>query len=195
MVATEMDPYTHCAAIIIITSDDPQAHQLSTIVTNSLLVLDMLSSGDFSTKKIARIASNVLRYVLLHRSIGFHYLTFLLLFRGRATDLAAADFKKSKGSASKQCNEDQGHPQDPKHMEGHYSASGEQNWNGKSKHAPLPIAKPPANSAKPSYQSLPENALQGEMLDPDTMMREQFCQVITYQFLLQAVEANANIDE
>jgi len=70
-IATEMDPYTHCAAIVISTSDDPQARQLSTIVTNSSLVLDVLSSGDFSTKKIARIASDALRCVPLLRVVGF----------------------------------------------------------------------------------------------------------------------------
>ena len=79
-------------------------------------MLDVLSSGDFSTKKITRVASDALRYGPLHRIIDFHYL-ILLLFRGRAADLAAADFKKSKGSAPKQRNEDKGQPQDPKHKE------------------------------------------------------------------------------
>ena len=64
-IATQMDPDTHCAAIIISTSDDPQARQLSTIVTNSALVLDVLKSGEFSMKKITRVASNAIRFVLL----------------------------------------------------------------------------------------------------------------------------------
>jgi len=167
-------------------------------------VLDVLSLGDFSTKKITRVAGDALRYGLLHRIIDFHYL-ILLLFRGRAADLAAADFKKSKGSAPKQRNEDKGQPQDPKHKEVRPSTSGEQIQNGKSKHAPPPLAKPPADGAKPPRQtnatpsgaqpSLPDGALQGETMDPDTMTKEQFRQVVARQFLLQAIAANATADE
>ena len=68
-----MDPHTHCAAIIISTSDDPQARQLSGVVTNSSLIVDLLDLGEFNIKKITRIASDLLRWVL------FRYLFDLYL--------------------------------------------------------------------------------------------------------------------
>src|SRR6266700_3485065 len=92
-IATQMDPDTHCAAIIISTSDDPQARQLSTIVTNSALVLDVLKSGEFSVKKITRVASDAIRFALLS-SFLFNLLTERL--RGRAAELAAINFKKGR---------------------------------------------------------------------------------------------------
>ena len=129
----------------------------------------------------------------------------MLLSRGRAADLAAGDFKKCKGKAPKPPNEDNGQPQDPKHKEVRPSASGEQSRNGKSKQAPPPLAKPPADGAKPPRQTnvplsgaqppLLDGALQGETMDPDAMTREQFRQVVARQFLLQAIEANASADE
>lgn len=112
MIATEMDPDTHCAAIVISTSDDPQARQLSTIVMNSSLVLDVLNSGDFSMKKMTRIASDALRSVL------YIFLCFKLLMdglRGRAAELAAADLKKGvRGNAAAQDHSGNGGSKDAK---------------------------------------------------------------------------------
>ena len=202
-----MDPYTHCAAIIISTSDDPQARQLSTIVTNSSLVLDVLNAGDFSIKKITRVASDALRYALLFRFVDFQYLIFLLcVLRGRAADLATAGFKKTKGNASKQHNEREACPQDPMNKEAHDSTFEEQNQ--KRKGAPPLLANAAVGSAKPSCEanahvlaqpplSAASNALNagGKRLDPDTMTREQFRQVVACQFLSQAIDANPNAEE
>ena len=208
-IATKMDPYTHCATIVISTSDDPQAHQLSTIVTNSSLVLDILNARDFSIKKITRVASDALRYASLFRFIDFQYLIFLLcMLRGRVADLAAAAFKKSKGNAPGQCNEREACPQDPMDKEVHHSTLEDQNRKGKSKGAPLPLTNAAVGGAKPSGEvnahvpaqpPLPAagNALNtgGERLDPDAMTREQFSQVVTCQFLSQAIDANPNAEE
>ena len=202
-IATEMDPYTHCAAIIISTSDDPQARQLSTIVTNLSLVLDVLNAGDFSIKKITRVASDALRYALLLRFIDFPY---SIILRGRAADLATAGFKKSKGNASKQRNEREAGPQDPKDKESHHSTLEEQSRMGKG--GPPPLANAAAGGAKSAREvnahvpaqpphSAAGNALNAERerLDPDTMTREQFRQVVARQFLLQAIDANPNAEE
>ena len=203
-IATEMDPYTHCAAIVISTSDDPQARQLSTIVTNSSLVLDVLNAGDFSIKKITRVASDALRYALLFRFVDFQHLIFLP--RGRAADLATAGFKKSKGNASRQRSEREACPQDPMNKEARDSTLEEQ--NRKRKDAPPPLSNAAVGGAKPSREvnahvpaqlplSAAGNALNagGEKLDSDAMTREQFHQVVARQFLSQAIDANPNAEE
>lgn len=113
IIATKIDPYTYCAAIIISTSNNPQPCQLSTIVTNLSLILDIFNLGNFSIKMITRITSDTFRYVFLLKLVNFLYLIFLLcVLRGKAVDLVAVDLKKSKASTFSQYNKAEAHPQD-----------------------------------------------------------------------------------
>lgn len=60
-VATQLDPYTHVAAICISTSEDPHARQLSSMVTDSSLFLNVAEKGDFNVKKFINTMSDLLR--------------------------------------------------------------------------------------------------------------------------------------
>jgi len=194
-IATQMDPDTHCAAIVISTSDDPQARQLSTIVTNSALILDVLKSGEFSVKKITRVASDAIRYVLLS-SFLFNLLTGRL--RGRAAELSAVNFKKGgRGNALAQLG-----------AQNHFGGQQKSNIKlNKATYHGSPIVNLPPQSPQlqpslpnmlvPQVVSVSGNILNigGVELNPENITREQFQAAVARHFLCQAIDANADAVE
>jgi len=61
MVAMQLDPHTHVAAVCISTSSDPYARQMSSVVTSSSVMLDLMKGGEFDVKKVVTMISDIVR--------------------------------------------------------------------------------------------------------------------------------------
>jgi len=60
-MATQIDPHTHVAAFCVSTSDDPHARQLTSLVTDSSLILEVIEQGDFDAKAFLAIMADLVR--------------------------------------------------------------------------------------------------------------------------------------